>query len=128
MAEIKVNVKTVKDPNQMTAEEIKKHWDNKSIKNDKKKSKWFQKIPTNVLLSPGGFVLIIFAGTIELIDLIPLPIIDQLWELPLEVLFIVFFMIIVPNASFKSLVIPIIIERIPLLNDILPTFFIKMIM
>lgn len=94
----------------------------------KKKSKWFQKIPTNVLLSPGGFVLIIFAGTIELIDLIPLPIIDQLWELPLEVLFIVFFMIIVPNASFKSLVIPIIIERIPLLNDILPTFFIKMIM
>ena len=93
-----------------------------------KKSSWFKKIPTEVLLSPGGMVLIFFAGTIELIDLIPLPFFDQLWELPLEVAFITFFLMIVPDASFKSLVIPIIIERIPVVSDVVPTLLIKMFM
>lgn len=92
----------------------------------KKKGGWFQKIPRDVLLSPGGMVLILFAIIMELVDLIPIPFIDQLWEIPFEILFIVFFLAIVKDASFKSLVIPIILERIPILNDILPSFLIRM--
>lgn len=92
----------------------------------KKKKGWFQKIPTSVLFSPGGMVLILFAIIMELIDLIPIPFIDQLWEIPFEIIFIIFFLIIVKDASFKSLVIPIILERIPILNDILPSFVIRM--
>jgi len=94
----------------------------------KKKKGWFQKIPTHVLLSPAGMVLAMFALTIEIIDLIPIPFIDQLWELPLEIAFIVFFLLLVKDASFKSLVIPFILERIPILSDILPTWFLKIIM
>jgi len=103
------------------AEEIK-------IPTTKKKPGWFQKIPAEVLGSPGGMVLLFFSGIIELVDLIPLPFVDQLWELPLEIIFITLFLTIVPNASFKSLVIPIVIERIPALSDIIPSFFIKMFM
>ena len=93
----------------------------------KKKGGWFQKIPTDILLSPGGMVLIFFALTIEIIDWIPLPFIDQIIELPLEIMFIVFF-VVITKTSFKSLLIPFIIERIPVLSDILPTWLIRMIM
>ena len=91
----------------------------------KKKGGWFQKIPTDILLSPGGMVLIFFALIIEIIDWIPIPFIDQIIELPLEILFIIFF-VVITKASFKSLIIPFIIERIPVLSDILPTWLIKM--
>ncbi len=93
-----------------------------------KKGKWFQKIPKEVLLSPGGMILLFFAGIIELIDLIPIPFIDQIWELPLEMIFIALFMAIVPNASLKSFIIPFVIERIPVLSDIIPSFLLKMFM
>jgi hypothetical protein len=91
----------------------------------KKKGGWFKKIPPEILLSPGGMILIFFALIIEIIDWIPLPFADQLWELPLEIGFIVFF-VIITKASFKSLIIPFIIERIPLISDIVPTWLIKM--
>lgn len=91
------------------------------------KKGWFQRIPASVILSPGGVILIFLAAVIELIDLIPLPIIDQVWEIPLELLFIVFFIIIV-KPSFRSLIIPFIIERIPFISDFIPTWFLKMIM
>lgn len=94
----------------------------------KKKKGWFQKIPTNVLLSPGGMVLILLATIMELVDLIPIPFIDQLWEIPFEILFIVFFLAIVKDVSFKSLIIPIIVERIPGISDIVPSFVIRMFM
>jgi len=94
----------------------------------KKKKGWFQKIPTRVLFSPGGMVLVFFALIIEVIDWIPLPLIDQIIELPLEIMFIIFFFAIVKDASWKSLVIPFIIERIPIVSDILPSFLLKMIM
>jgi len=90
-----------------------------------KKGGWFQKIPTSVLFSPGGMVLIFFALLIEIIDWIPLPIIDQIIELPLELFFIVF-LVIITKTSFKSLIIPFIIERIPVISDILPTWLIRM--
>lgn len=90
----------------------------------KKKGGWFQKIPSEILLSPGGMILIFFALLIEIVDWIPLPFIDQIIELPLEIFFIVFF-VIITKASFKSLVIPFAIERIPLISDILPTWVLK---
>lgn len=93
----------------------------------KKKSSWFQKIPTRVLFSPAGLVLAFVALIIEVIDLVPIPVIDQIWELPIELMFIGFFMIIVEEATLKSMVIPFIIERVPLINDFLPTWFLKII-
>ena len=93
----------------------------------KKKGGWFQKIPTDVLLSPGGMVLFFLALLIEIIDWIPLPVIDQIIELPLEIMFIVL-LAIIAKTSFKSLIIPFIIERIPIISDILPTWLIRMFM
>jgi len=92
----------------------------------KKKGGWFQKIPTDILLSPGGMILVFLAIIIEVIDWIPLPLIDQIIELPLEIMFIVLF-VVITKASFKSLIIPFIIERIPLISDILPTWVIRML-
>ncbi|MBU3942613.1 hypothetical protein KKA24_01365 [Patescibacteria group bacterium] len=94
----------------------------------KKKGKWFQKIPAEVLGSPGGMILLFFAGFMEIIDVIPLFVLDQVWELPLEMIFIALFMAIVPNASLKSLIIPFVIERIPVLSDVIPSFLLKMFM
>jgi len=48
----------------------------------KKKGKWFQKIPKNVLLSPAGAILVLFAIIMEAVDVIPIPFVDQLWEIP----------------------------------------------
>jgi len=70
-------------------------------------------------------VLIFFALIIEIIDWIPLPIIDQIIELPLEIFFIVL-LVVITKTSFKSLLIPFIIERIPIISDILPTWLIRM--
>ncbi|KPJ54771.1 hypothetical protein AMJ47_03430 [Parcubacteria bacterium DG_72] len=91
----------------------------------KKKGGWFQKIPFNVILSPGGIILVFLAIIIEILDLIPIPVIDQIWELPLEIFFIILFIIIV-KPSIKSLIIPFVIERIPLVSDVAPTWAAKM--
>jgi len=92
----------------------------------KKKKSWFQRIPRSVLFSPTGIVLVFFAILIEIIDLIPIPIIDQIWELPLEIAFI-FFLTVLAKVPLRASVIPFIIERIPMINDFLPTWLIKMI-
>ena len=91
----------------------------------KPKSKWFQKIPTNVLFSPAGLILIVYAGIMEIIDLIPIPFIDQIWELPLELIFI-FLLVVLAKVPLKSSLIPFVVERIPIINDILPTWLIRM--
>lgn len=92
----------------------------------KKKGGWFQKIPTDVLLSPGGMILIFLALLIEIIDWIPIPILDQIWELPLEIVFIIL-LTIIAKVPLKASIIPFIIERIPVLNDILPTWVIRIL-
>ncbi len=89
------------------------------------KKKWFSKIPTDVLLSPGGMVLIFFALLMETLDLIPIPFVDQLWELPLELIFI-FLLIKIAKVPLKTAIIPFLIERIPIISDILPTWVIRM--
>jgi len=92
----------------------------------KKKKGWFQKIPADVLLSPAGMILVFLAMIIEIIDLIPIPVLDQIWELPLEIIFI-FLLTVLAKVPLKASVIPFVIERIPIINDILPTWLIRMI-
>jgi hypothetical protein len=89
-----------------------------------KKSR-LSKIPTEVLLSPGGIILIFFALVLELLDLIPIPFLDQIWELPFELIFI-FLLIIIAKVPIKSCLLPFIIERVPAINDILPTWLLRL--
>jgi len=91
-----------------------------------KKKGWFQKIPTNVLLSPAGMILIFFAIIMEIVDLIPLPVIDQLWELPFEIVFVIL-LTVLAKVPLKASIIPFLIERIPMVSDILPTWVIRML-
>lgn len=91
-----------------------------------KKKGWFQKIPKDVLFSPGGIVLIFFAIVMELVDLIPLPVVDQIWELPFEIIFIIL-LTLIAKVPLKTSLIPFLIERIPVINDILPTWVIRML-
>ena len=91
----------------------------------KKKGGWFEKVPKDILFSPGGMVLVFLALVIEAIDWIPIPVKDQIIEIPLEIIFLIFFIIIV-RPSFKSLIIPFLIERIPGISDVLPTWVLKM--
>ena len=91
-----------------------------------KKKGWFQKIPADVLLSPGGMVLIFFAIIMEIVDLIPLPVVDQIWELPFEIVFIIL-LTLIAKVPLKTSLIPFLIERIPVINDILPTWVIRML-
>ena len=95
-------------------------------KKSKIPGKWFQKIPKEILFSPGGIILVFFALIMEIIDWIPIPVLDSLtWELALEIIFLIF-LAIIAKVSFKSMIIPLIIERIPVVSDILPTWFIRM--
>lgn len=92
----------------------------------KKKGGWFQKIPTDVLLSPAGMILIFFAIIMEIVDLIPLPVVDQIWELPFEIVFVIL-LTVLAKVPLKASVIPLLVERIPLISDILPTWVIRML-
>ena len=95
---------------------------------EKKKmpGKWFRKIPKDLLLSPGGMVLIFLAIIMEIIDWIPIPGLDSLtWELVLEIIFCGF-LAIIAKLPFQSMIIPFIIERLPVVSDILPTWFIRL--
>jgi len=86
-----------------------------------------KKIPTEVLLSPGGVILICYAFLMEIIDFLPLPsVIDQLIELPLEIVFIVL-LITITKVPLKSLILPFLIERVPIINA-LPTWLIRIFM
>jgi len=113
------------------AEESEENSENKEQKSKKKKSGWFAKIPKDVFFSPTGMILFILAAAIEIIDLIPIPIADQIWELPLELMFIAFAVMLIEEITLKSMLIFFLLERIPWFNDICPTFligWIKMIM
>jgi hypothetical protein len=96
-----------------------------AVKPIKKKGKWFQKIPSEVLFSPAGLILFSYALIMEIIDLIPIPLIDNLWELPLEIIFIILLMVFA-KIPLKASIIPVLVERIPIINDILPTWVIRM--
>lgn len=88
------------------------------------KKGWFQKIPAEVRFSPGGFLLIGFAIFMEVLDwIIPL---DGIFGIFFELIFIVM-LVILAKVSLKSCLIPFLLERIPILSDILPTWFLRML-
>jgi len=96
-----------------------------TAKKGKTPGKWFQKIPREIIFSPGGAVLIFLALIIEVIDWIPVPGIDNVWELPLELIFIVF-LAVIAKLPFQAMIIPFIIERIPGVNDVVPTWLLRL--
>ena len=85
----------------------------------KKKGGWFQKIPTRVLLSPAGMVLVFIGLISDIADVVPV------LNIILEIFFLIMFVVIV-KPSIKSLIIPVIIEQIPFIK-IFPTWTIKML-
>ena len=88
-----------------------------------KKGGWFQKIPTDILLSPGGMVLALFAIGTEILDLIPgFFIIERV----LEIVFFVFLKLIFKNVSLKAMIVVLIIECLDFLG-IIPTTALKML-
>lgn len=92
-----------------------------------KKGGWWKKIPPDVLLSPGGMVLIALALIIEACDLL-LPgvvLLEYLIEIPLEILFL-FLLAKIADYPLKAMIVPFLIERIPISSEVLPTWFLKL--
>jgi hypothetical protein len=92
---------------------------------ERKNKGFFARVPKEILTTPGGVVLVIFAIIMEAFDLIPVPFVDQIWETFLEIIYALLFKIIT-GLSFSSLIIPFLIERIPFLSDILPTWLLRL--
>jgi len=89
----------------------------------KKKKGWFQKIPTDVLFSPGGIILIFFVIIVETIGfLVPIPILSSIIKLPFEIILIIL-LITVAKVSAKSLILPYVID---FFLPFLPTWIIRM--
>lgn len=90
----------------------------------KKKSGWFQKIPTSVLLSPAGAVIILLAVIIEIIGfLLPIPIFTPLLLFPIQAILVVL-LVTVGGVSFKSLILP---YAIDFFFPFLPTWIIRIL-
>lgn len=90
--------------------------------------RFFQKVPSDILLSPGGIVLLFFALIMEILDIVIPDGVGLTYTLELipEVIFMVLLKIIA-GVSFLSMIIPLVIEKIPIVSDIVPSFFIKML-
>jgi len=83
-----------------------------------KKGGWWKKIP---------LILIFLALIIELCDLI-LPgvaFLEYIIEIPLEIVFL-FLLAKIADYPLKAMIIPFVIERVPILSDVLPTWFLKL--
>lgn len=94
----------------------------------KSPGKWFRKIPREVLFSPGGIILLFYAAIMELIDLIPGFGLDTLtWEMALEIIFMVL-LVFIAKTPIQSMLAPFVIERVPGISDILPSWILKLIM
>ncbi len=75
-----------------------------------KKSSLFQKISPDLLLSPGGMVIIFLSIFIEIIGIaVPWPVIGFVVQLPFQIILIIL-LITVAKLSIKSMIVPSIIE------------------
>ncbi len=110
-------------------EESEEEQDEEEGKKEKGRG-WFEKIPKDKLFTPGGAILLAFALATEILDiLLPdfvIPGASLVVEIIPELIFILLLKMFF-SVSFISLVIPFLIERIPIISDIVPTWFIKMI-
>jgi hypothetical protein len=90
----------------------------------KKKGGWFQKIPTDILMTPGGMVIMLVGFLIWITGIIiPIPILNQIIALPLEIIFYIL-LITVAKVSVKSLILPSVAE---LFFPFLPIWMIKIL-
>jgi hypothetical protein len=90
----------------------------------KKKGGWFQKIPTDILMTPGGMVIMLVGFLIWITGIIiPIPILNQIIALPLEIIFYIL-LITVAKVSVKSLILPSVAE---LFLPFLPIWMIKIL-
>jgi len=94
-------------------------------KGAKTKGKWLKKVPKDLLLTPGGVVLLSFAFLMELLDLIPGG--ALIWEWIPEIFFM-FLLSTIAKIPLQGMVIPFIIERIPVVSDIVPSWLIRIIL
>lgn len=91
----------------------------------KRKNSWFQKIPTHVLLSPAGMIIIFVVLIVEVIGvLIPIPIISTLFQFPFQVILIIL-LITIAKVSIKSLILPYVID---FFFPFLPVWIIRILM
>ncbi len=91
----------------------------------KTKGKWLKKVPKDLLLTPGGVVLLSFAFLMELLDLIPGG--ALIWEWIPEIFFM-FLLSAIAKIPLQGMVIPFIIERIPVVSDVVPSWLLRMIL
>lgn len=95
------------------------------VKIPAKKSGWFQKIPPDIFLSPGGMVIFFVVIFVEVLGiLVPIPIIGFLVQLPFVIILYILLMTI-GGLSFKSLIIVPVIE---FFFPFLPTWIIRILL
>jgi hypothetical protein len=97
--------------------------------------KLFYKIPREKLFSPGGIILTALALVIELLDIFmsffsfltaySLDVFLGYIKLGLELVFVLFLKVLL-DVPFESAIFPLLIERVPILSDFLPTWLIRM--
>ncbi len=92
----------------------------------KKKGRFFNRIPKDFLISPPGVVLVVIAIVFEIVDLF-IPGGSLTLEIIPDVIFAVLLSIFA-KVPLTSSIIPFVIERIPVISDILPTWVIRMFM
>jgi len=90
------------------------------------KSRFFQKIPPEKAFSPGGVILMFFAAAMEVLDVV-IPGGSFTIELIPEIIFALLAKIVL-GLPFLSQIIPFVIERIPIISDISPTWVLKFFM
>lgn len=91
-----------------------------------KKGRFFNRIPKDFLVSPGGVVLVFIAAIFELIDLL-IPGGSLTLEIIPDIIFGVL-LTLIAKVPITASILPFIIERIPVISDILPTWLIRMFM
>ena len=119
-------------------EEIKekKEGEDKKVDGDEKakgkvksKRKWFKKIPKDIFFTPGGMVLAFFAVVMEILDaLIPPSGIDSLVIELIPELFYCVLLNMIAGVSFTAMIIPLLVERITFISDVVPTWLIQLLL
>lgn len=95
-----------------------------TIENSNKGSGWSKKIPPEILLSPGGMVIMLVVLIVEILGLIiPIPVIGFLIQLPFVIILYIL-LITIGKLPIKSLILTTIVE---IFFPFLPTWIIRVL-
>jgi len=94
------------------------------LKTKKKFGKHLSKIPSDILLSPGGIILVLFALVMEASDIL-IPGGALTIEIIPELIFIIL-LFIIARVPLTSMILPFLVERIPGLSDIIPSWLVRL--